>query len=447
MALPKVSAVMYIAMGVFASIFGGLRYTGQNVGCQKCKDMSVALVKSAIYHHHNRRVSHSDPQQVHLSLAGPSKIKVSWVTSDASAISRVEYGTTPGVYDSYADGSSDSYRYLLYKSGRVHNVVLGPLVAETTYYYRCGGGAQEYNFKTPPFVGSETPITFAIAGDLGQTEWTSSTLSHIERSNYDVLILPGDLPYADYYQPLWDSFGRLVEPLASSRPWMVTQGNHEVERIPLLVESFRAYNIRWQMPYNESGSKSNLYYSFEAANAHILMLGSYAEFDEDSDQYKWLLMDLARVDRTKTPWLIAVIHAPWYSSNTAHQGDGEAMRKSMESILKDSKVDVLFAGHVHAYERTAKIFNWKTDDCGFYHFTIGDGGNREGLARTFEDTKPDWSMYREASFGFGLLKLLNSTHARWEWHRNQDNDTVTGDELWITKALEPTGPCGTVTIG
>lgn len=388
-----------------------------------------------------------EAQQVHVSLAGPSQIKVSWVTSDSSAISRVEYGTTSGLYDRYADGSSDSYSFIFYKSGLAHNVVLGPLEAATIYYYRCGGGSSEYSFKTPPLVGSGKPITFAIAGDLGQTEWTSSTLSHIQQSNYDVLILPGDLPYADYYQPLWDYFARLVEPLASSRPWMVTQGNHEVERIPLLVEPFRAYNIRWQMPYKESGSNSNLYYSFEAAGAHVLMLGSYANVDKDSDQYKWLLMDLAKVNRSRTPWLVAVIHAPWYNSNSKHQADGEEMRKSMEFILKEARVDVVFAGHVHAYERTARVFNLKADDCGLYHITIGDGGNREGLARTFLDPKPDWSIYREASFGHGILQLLNSTHAHWVWHRNQDNYAVVGDELWLTKTLESSPLCASSKTG
>ena len=62
--------------------------------------------------------------------------------------------------------------------------------------------------------------------------------------------------------------------------------------------------------------------------------------------------DLANVDRRRTPWLIGVIHAPWYSSNSAHLGDGEEMRKSMELVLKQAKVDLIFAGHVHAYERT-----------------------------------------------------------------------------------------------
>jgi hypothetical protein len=66
------------------------------------------------------------------------------------------------------------------------------------------------------------------AGDLGQTGWTASTLSHIGGGDYDMLLLPGDLSYADTQQPLWDSFGRLVQPLASARPWMVTPINRAV---------------------------------------------------------------------------------------------------------------------------------------------------------------------------------------------------------------------------
>lgn len=186
---------------------------------------------------------------------------------------------------------------------------------------------------------------------MGQTGWTKSTLQHINASDYDVLILPGDLSYADYWQPLWDSFGRLVEPLASQRPWMVTEGNHEIETVPLIVNPFRAYNARWRMPFEQSGSTSNLYYSFDVHGVHIVMLGSYTYFDRQSDQYKWLQADLAKVDRKKTPWLFAVIHAPWYNSNTAHQGEGDDMKKAMEELLYNARTDVIFAGHVHAYER------------------------------------------------------------------------------------------------
>lgn len=389
-------------------------------------------------HHHS-----STPSQVHISLAGPNGVRISWITVSVSAPSMVEFGTTSGEYNKVAYGDSNYYSFLFYKSGHVHNVVLGNLDSSTVYYYKCGGAGLEYSFRTPPALGPQTPITFAIAGDLGQTDETSSTLDHIRQSSYDVLLLPGDLSYADYYQPLWDSFGNLIEPLASSRPWMVTQGNHEVETIPLVVDSFRSYNTRWKMPYKESDSDSNLYYSFEVAGVHVLMLGSYADVSRDSNQYKWLQADLAKVDRSRTPWLIAVLHAPWYNSNFKHQGDGDEMMKSMEFILREAKVDLLIAGHVHAYERTARVFNGNADACGILHITVGVGGNREGLAHNFIDPKPGWSLYREASYGHGMLKVVNGTHAHWSWHRNQDNTAVMADELWLQSSMVDMSVCST----
>lgn len=171
-----------------------------------------------------------------------------------------------------------------------------------------------------------------------------------------MLLLPGDLSYADTIQELWDSFGRLVSPLASERPWMVIQGNHEVEKIPILhPHSFTAYNARWRMPYEESGSSSNSYYSFDVAGGgiHVVMLGSYTDFDPTSDQYKWLQSDLKKVDRKKTPWIFVLVHAPWYNSNTAHQGEYESvqMKAFFEDLIYQARVDMVFAGHVHAYER------------------------------------------------------------------------------------------------
>lgn len=52
-----------------------------------------------------------------------------------------------------------------------------------------------------------------------------------------------------------------------------------------------------------------------------------------------------------------MLHAPWYNSNTAHQGESESedMMAAMETILYQNNVDILFAGHVHAYERNVII--------------------------------------------------------------------------------------------
>jgi acid phosphatase type 7 len=281
------------------------------------------------------------------------------------------------------------------------------------------------------------------AGDLGQTGWTRSTLQHIAAADYDVLLLPGDLSYADFIQTRWDSYGRLVEPLASARPWMVTQGNHEIETLPIVERKpFKAYNARWRMPYDYvvSGktasppSGSNLFYSFDVAGgaAHVVMLGSYTDFGPGSAQHRWLRRDLAAVDRGRTAFVVALVHAPWYNSNEAHSGEGDAMLAAMEDMLYAARVDAVFAGHVHAYERFARVYNGRADQCGPVYVTIGDGGNRERLAEMFFDPQPAISEFREASFGHGRIEVVNTTHAVWTWHRNDDDEAVVADHVWIT---------------
>lgn len=356
-------------------------------------------------------------------------MRISWVTTSKHTPSMVEYGKRTGKYEASATGEHTSYHYFFYSSGKIHHVTIGPLDPLTTYYYRCGGSGPEYTFRTPP---STFPIEFAVVGDLGQTEWTASTLAHVNKTDYDVFLLPGDLSYADTQQPLWDTFGRLVEPYASRRPWMVTEGNHEIETFPILQpEGFKAYNARWVMPFRESGSTSNLYYSFDVVGVHVVMLGSYTDFDAGSDQFQWLQADLNKVDRRRTPWLVVLLHAPWYNTNTAHKGEGESMRKAMEELLYRARVDVVFAGHVHAYERFTRIYNNKADPCGPMYVTIGDGGNREGLALTFEDDGSPLSLFREPSFGHGRLRILDQTRADWSWHRNNDSDSVVADQVWF----------------
>ncbi|XP_061338990.1 purple acid phosphatase 22-like [Gastrolobium bilobum] len=392
-------------------------------------DFSRHPSRQFIHTPHER--SDSDPQQVHISLVGKHHMRVSWVTEDNHSESSVEYGTKKGEYSTKTRGEHTSYDFFSYKSGKIHHVVIGPLKPSTTYFYRCGGSDPEFSFKTPP---SKLPIEFVVVGDLGQTEWTASTLKHVDSKDYDVFLLPGDLSYANAQQPLWDSFGRLVEPYASRRPWMVTEGNHEVESYPIEIENmdnFIAYNSRWPMPYKESGSTSNLYYSFEVAGTHIIMLGSYTKFGAHSDQYKWLQSDLATIDRKRTPWVIVLLHAPWYNTNKAHQGEGESMRKAMEELLYEARVDLVFAGHVHAYERFTRVYDNEADSCGPMYVTIGDGGNREGLALTFKKPPSPLSVYREPSFGHGRLRIVNETHAHWSWHRNDDTDSFVADDVWI----------------
>ena len=62
------------------------------------------------------------------------------------------------------------------------------------------------------------------------------------------------------------------------------------------------------------------------------------------------------------------------------------------------------------------------------HFNIGDAG--AGLYTKWEAT-PAWSAFHSAQFGHGEFAIANSTHAHWTWHRNQDNEAVVADSVFV----------------
>lgn len=102
--------------------------------------------------------------QVHVSVAGPNGIRITWVTLGPPAPSVVEFGSISGSYDRVAIGNSSYYSFMFYKSGEVHDVILKNLSSSSVYYYKCGGAGREYAFRTPPAVGSQNQVTFSVAG-------------------------------------------------------------------------------------------------------------------------------------------------------------------------------------------------------------------------------------------------------------------------------------------
>jgi hypothetical protein len=123
------------------------------------------------------------------------------------------------------------------------------------------------------------PLRLGIVGDLGQTADSAATIAHLATGKPDLFVLPGDFSYADGVQdrwagqtcavqsrgaasgqppggaskgrracrgracrsrphapgpspspaPRWDSWGRLIEPLAATTVMMGCPGNHEIE--------------------------------------------------------------------------------------------------------------------------------------------------------------------------------------------------------------------------
>ena len=219
---------------------------------------------------------------------------------------------------------------------------------------------------------------------------------------------------------------------------MTLPGNHEIEQYgpaPATQEKFLAYQKRFRMPAKESGATNgNLYYSFNAGPAHLVMLNSYMPFAQGSEQYAWLEKDLKSVDRTVTPWLFVSMHAPWYNSNAAHHDESEetGMRAAMETLLYTHKVDAVFSGHVHAYERMYPVYQNHTNPEAPTYLNIGDGGNREGPAFVYLQ-QPSWSAYREPAFGHASMQIHNATHAHWEWHKNSEQESTVSDDVWLVR--------------
>jgi hypothetical protein len=224
---------------------------------------------------------------------------------------------------------------------------------------------------------------------------------------------------------------------------------------------------------------NNTYYSVNVGPAHIIMLNNYVPYGPTSQMYKWLENDLANVDRTVTPWLFVTFHAPWYHTYVPHYKENDEMRMMVEPLLYKYQVDAVFNGHVHAYERSAVVYQFQPNTCGIMHFTMGDGGNIEGLYKQFVDqtesvpgvvaktpgycsntslyapasyqpsysgrgyidpnepfchtSQPEWSDWREPAFGHGLFTLHNDTHAEWQWKRNIDGQTYSIDHIMLMK--------------
>ncbi|KAM0017936.1 putative phosphoric monoester hydrolase [Helianthus debilis subsp. tardiflorus] len=392
------------------------------------------------------------PQQVHITQGDydGKAVIIMWVTPSEPGSNHVKYGTSKNKYDFTAHGSAvKNYTFYNYKSGFLHSCLVKDLEYNTKYYYQIGEGdsARSFWFKTPPKIDPNAYYKFGIIGDLGQTFNSLSTLEHYIESGAETVLFVGDLSYSDEHEfdemgERWDSYARFVERNAAYQPWLWIVGNHEVEYLPEIneVEPFREYLNRYTTPYAASGSSSPLWYAVRRASAHIIFLSSYSPYVKYTPQYEWLLAEFKKVDRKKTPWLFVLMHSPLYNSNSAHYMEAESMRVVFESWFVQYKVDLVFAGHVHAYERSHRISNTRynisnglsspiPDESAPMYITIGDGGNLEGLASSYNDPQPDYSAFREASYGHSTLEIMNKTHAFYHWNRNDDGKKVKTDSV------------------
>ena len=110
------------------------------------------------------------------------------------------------------------------------------------------------------------------------------------------------------------------------------------------------------------------------------------------------------------------------------------MQRAVEDVLYLNKVDLVLSGHVHAVERSCRVYNYSCNSDGPVYITIGDGGNKEPLAAKWTE-QPAWSLFRAASFGHGEITAANATHLQWEWIQNPGLTPRLLDSVWLVKGL------------
>mmetsp|Transcript_53073 Transcript_53073/g.95152 ORF Transcript_53073/g.95152 Transcript_53073/m.95152 type:complete len:575 (+) Transcript_53073:100-1824(+) len=308
-----------------------------------------------------------------------------------------------------------------YNSPAIHTVILRDLEPGQKYTYQVDNDGREFTFKMPAEGSTAFPYKVGLVSDLGQTPVSNASIHMLKEMDPkpEVVLLAGDLSYADGYYDRWDSFGILFEQLGAEMPLLTCPGNHEQGT----GEAYKSYNVRYPMPYLESDSIDKNYWSRTTGPMHVISLNSYASSESNSFQYRWLERQLLQFSRVKTPWLVVMMHVPFYSSNNAHAGEGQPNQKNLEDLFYKYGVNIVLAGHVHAYERSWPVYQNKTDTCGTTYLTLGDGGNREGPAAEWlpgveDEYAPIWSAFRQSSFGVGSLTFENASHARLAWNRN-----------------------------
>ncbi|HEY9664159.1 MAG TPA: metallophosphoesterase, partial [Allocoleopsis sp.] len=278
----------------------------------------------------------------------------------------------------------------------------------------CGGGPIPTPTSTPTATststqGADQGLTLLTAGDIancGNTKDTETANLVLSYPNVPVLTL-GDSAYdsgtstefTNCFDPTWGQFKDRIHPAV---------GNHE----------YRTANASGYFNYfgAAAGDPTKGYYSFDLNTQwHVVVINSNCSniggCGTTSPQYAWLQQDLTN-NANKN--IIAMWHAPRYSSGTAH-GSSSSM-DAIFDLLVSNHADLILQGHEHNYERFAPInAAGQVDQVnGVRSFVVGTGGKDSD---NYTLGTPILGSEKGCGAGtIGVLKVtLYSDHYTWEF--------------------------------
>ena len=337
--------------------------------------------------------------------SAPGELAVTWSSSTTTDLVgyRLAPFADPPVYTwakapelaSYA--SPPTSKLPAYTSLIIHRSYLTglPLATELEYVVAVDS-ADPATFTAParlfthPGVGPDVASTLLVLADVAKRPNVVAALEPRLPGFTAGGIILGDLAYANGDNAVWDDWQKYFDPISSKMPICPNAGNHEMTGEP----GFVAFKTRFgAAPYLSPTfeDSQNLFYSWEVGAMHIIVLSSFSDYARGSPQMLFLEQDLARVNRSVTPWLIVGMHAPWYNANTQHFLQLENMRVLYEPLLLAARVNVVLVGHVHAFQRTPLLAadglvvdGSPGAPAGILHWMAGMSG---------KSLYPNWRMY------------------------------------------------------
>ncbi|MEW6201657.1 MAG: metallophosphoesterase family protein [bacterium] len=269
------------------------------------------------------------------------------------------------------------------KEVTIHEVTLTGLEIEKTYYYKVttGNASARGKFRTSP--RRDTPFKFAVWGD-NRTDVLSHTAvaQAIAKAKPDIAINVGDVvTNGEKYEQWGAEYFIPIGVFARNVPTFIAIGNHEK-------------NAHWYYDFvSQPGNEA--WYSFDYGNAHFTIYDSNQDYTPGSEQYKWLKKDLASPEAQNAAWRFVFKHHPEYSEGWDKPGyTGEPMMQHfLKPLYEKNKVDIVFAGHTHDYERGFLK--------GVYYIITGGGGSS---LDTFQQDFPHITVYK-SEYEFCLVEI------------------------------------------
>lgn len=386
-------------------------------------------------------------------------LAILWQAEDRDAKWRVEARDAPG--GAWRETAKPTWhRDLRQTAGprRFYRTTIGELApgAEFAYRVKCNGRTL-FEATARARKGAGQPHRFVAFGDGGANSYEQMAIAYrTALARPDFVMVAGDLVYSkgrlseylDKFFPIYNSdlLGPSTgAPLLRSTPMLVAPGNHDLlERNIDVYPDALAYFLVWSMPLNgplvtagarntpvlnatEAHSRAFLdlagpayprmaNYAFDYGDAHWTVLDTNLYTDwNDPTLRAWLEADLAGAQ--DAPWRFVAFHQPPFHSSISH-GD-EQQTRILAEILEKYRVDIVFSGHIHNYQRSYPLrFVPQRGPDGRPIEKLGRVDGRWTLDTLFDGktrTRPDGVIYLVT--GAGGARLYDS-------HQNGNNASL-----------------------